>query len=275
MPALDLLYGIYTNRVTPGAASPQDIRDASSYIGWVVTIVGVGEFLLAWLFLACFTTASHDLTQRLRHTYVASVLAQDASHFDLHGAGEIANRASKDIAVIRAGFGEKLAYASWSGATLVVSAIIGFIKAPRIAGVLFALLPLTMIIFSVLGKATEIVGAPALRIEGRSSTFLEQVLGSVRVVQSFGMESQLLKRFDKAMLKPLEKLGMRKSAIRASKPAPSTLCSTAPTRSPSGGDPSTSPRAGCSSATSSPPSGTTSTHSSPSPTSYPTHRRHL
>ncbi len=214
MPALDLLYGIYTNRVTPGAASPQDIRDASSYIGWVVTIVGVGEFLLAWLFLACFTTASHDLTQRLRHTYVASVLAQDASHFDLHGAGEIANRASKDIAVIRAGFGEKLAYASWSGATLVVSAIIGFIKAPRIAGVLFALLPLTMIIFSVLGKATEIVGAPALRIEGRSSTFLEQVLGSVRVVQSFGMESQLLKRFDKAMLKPLEKLGMRKSAIR-------------------------------------------------------------
>ncbi|KAI3482301.1 hypothetical protein L1887_55062 [Cichorium endivia] len=76
MPALDLLYGIYTNRVTPGAASPQDIRDASSYIGWVVTIVGVGEFLLAWLFLACFTTASHDLTQRLRHTYVASVLAR-------------------------------------------------------------------------------------------------------------------------------------------------------------------------------------------------------
>lgn len=214
MPALDLLYGIYTNRVTPGAASPQNIRDTSSYIGWVVTIVGFGEFLLAWLFLSCFSTASHDLTQRMRHTYIASVLAQDASHFDLHGAGEIANRASKDISVIRAGFGEKLAYFSWSGSTLLVSVIIGFTKAPRIAGVLFALLPLTMIIFSVLGKATEVVGAPALRIEARSSTFLEQVLGSVRVVQSFGMESQLLKRFDMVMLKPLEKLGMRKSAIR-------------------------------------------------------------
>lgn len=214
MPALDLLYGIYTNRVTPGSASPQSIRDASSYIGWITTIVGFSEFLLAWLFLSCFSTASHDLTQRMRHSYIASVLAQDASHFDLHGAGEIANRASKDISVIRAGFGEKLAYFCWSGATLLVSAIIGFTKAPRIAGVLFALLPLTMIIFSVLGKATEIVGAPALRIEGRSSTFLEQVLGSVRVVQSFGMESQLLKRFDKVMLKPLEKLGMRKSAIR-------------------------------------------------------------
>ncbi len=214
MPSLDLLYGIYTNRVTPGSASPQDIRDASSYIGWVVTIVGFGEFFLAWIFLSCFSTASHELTQRLRHTYVASVLAQDASHFDLHGAGEIANRASKDISVIRAGFGEKLAYFSWSGATIIASAVIGFIKAPRIAGVLFALLPLTMIIFTVLGKATEIVGAPALRIEARSSTFLEQVLGSVRVVQSFGMESQLLKRFDKVMLKPLEKLGMRKSAIR-------------------------------------------------------------
>ena len=214
MPALDLLYGIYTNRVTPGSASPQAVRDASSYVGWVITIVGFGEFLLAWLFLSCFSTASYDLTQRLRHSYVASVLAQDASHFDLHGAGEIANRASKDVSVIRAGFGEKLAYASWSAATLVVSAIIGFTKAPRIAGVLFALLPLTMIIFTVLGKATEVIGIPALRIESRSSTFLEQVLGSVRVVQSFGMENQLLKRFDKVMLKPLEKLGMRKSAIR-------------------------------------------------------------
>ena len=214
MPSLDLLYGIYTNRVTPSSASPQQIRDASSYVGWVITIVGFCEFLLAWLFLACFSTASHDLTQRLRHSYIASVLAQDASHFDLHGAGEIANRASKDIAVIRAGFGEKLAYFCWSGATLIVSAIIGFVKAPRIAGVLFALLPLTMIIFSILGKATELVGAPALRIEARTSTFLEQVLGSVRVVQSFGMEVQLLKRFDTVMLKPLEKLGMRKSAIR-------------------------------------------------------------
>ncbi|KAJ1020783.1 hypothetical protein NDA16_004173 [Ustilago loliicola] len=214
MPALDLLYGYYTNRVTPGSASPGTIRSASSYVGWVVTIVGFCQFLLAWLFLSCFSTASHSLTQRLRHTYVASVLAQDASHFDLHGAGEIANRASKDISVIRAGFGEKVAYATWSGATILVSAIIGFVKAPRIAGVLFALLPLTMIIFTVLGKATEIVGAPALRIEGRSSTFLEQVLGSVRVVHSFGMERQLLKRFDQVMLKPLEKLGMRKSAIR-------------------------------------------------------------
>nr|CDI57199.1 related to multidrug resistance protein 1 [Melanopsichium pennsylvanicum 4] len=214
MPALDLLYGIYTNRITSTGSSPQYIRDTSSYIGWIMTIVGLCEFLLAWLFLACFSSASYDLTQRLRHSYIASVLAQDISHFDLHGAGEIANRASKDISVIRAGFGEKLAYFCWSGATLLVSAIIGFVKAPRIAGVLFALLPLTMIIFSVLGKATERVGAPALRIEGRSSTFLEQVLGSVRVVQSFGMEEQLLKRFDQAMLKPLEKLGMRKSAIR-------------------------------------------------------------
>ncbi|KAJ9475209.1 putative Alpha-factor-transporting ATPase (putative) [Pseudozyma hubeiensis] len=201
-------------RVTPASASPQTIRDASSYIGWICTIVGFSEFFLAWLFLSCFSTASHDLTQRLRHTYVASVLAQDASHFDLHGAGEIANRASKDISVIRAGFGEKLGYFCWSGATLLVAVIIGFIKSPRVAGVLFALLPLTVIIFAILGKATEAVGAPALRLEARASTFLEQVLGSVRVVQSFGMDAQLQRHFDKLMLKPLEKLGMRKSAIR-------------------------------------------------------------
>ncbi|SJX62150.1 related to multidrug resistance protein 1 [Sporisorium reilianum f. sp. reilianum] len=214
MPGFDLLYGHWSNKVTPASASPQSIRSSSSYVAWITTILGLCQLLLSWLFLSSFSTASHDLTQRLRHSYIASVLAQDASHFDLHGAGEIANRASKDISVIRAGFGEKVAYLTWSFSTLFVAVIVGFVKAPRIAGVLFALLPLTSIIFAVLGKATEVVGAPALRIEGQSSTFFEQILGSVRVVQSFGMEARLLERLDKAMLKPLEKLGMRKSAIR-------------------------------------------------------------
>lgn len=214
MPGFDLLYGHWSNKITPAFVSPQSIRDSSSYVAWITTILGLSQLLLSWLFLSSFSTASHDLTQRLRRSYIASVLAQDASHFDLHGAGEIANRASKDISVIRAGFGEKVAYLTWSFSTLFVAVIVGFVKAPRIAGVLFALLPLTSIIFAVLGKATEVVGAPALRIEGQSSTFLEQILGSVRVVQSFGMESRLLERLDKAMLKPLEKLGMRKSAIR-------------------------------------------------------------
>ena len=214
MPGFDIIYGQWTNKITPSAASPQAIRNSSYYFAWITTVVAACQLLLSWLFLSCFSTASHNLTQRLRHTYIASVLAQDASHFDLHGAGEIANRASKDISLIRAGFGEKVAYVTWSFATLLVAVIVGFVKAPRIAGVLFCLLPLTSIIFYVLGKATEAVGAPALRIEGQSSTYLEQILGSVRVVQSFGMESRLLERFDRAMLKPLEKLGMRKSAIR-------------------------------------------------------------
>ncbi|TKY86344.1 hypothetical protein EX895_004493 [Sporisorium graminicola] len=214
MPGFDLLYGHWSNKITPASASPQSIRSSSNYVAWITTILGLSQLLLLWLFLSSFSTASHDLTQRLRHSYVASVLAQDASHFDLHGAGEIANRASKDISVIRAGFGEKAAYLTWSVSTLLVAVIVGFVKAPRVAGVLFALLPLITIIFAVLAKATEIVGAPALRIEGQSSTFLEQILGSVRVVQSFGMESRLIERLDKAMLKPLEKLGMRKSAIR-------------------------------------------------------------
>ncbi|PWN46891.1 P-loop containing nucleoside triphosphate hydrolase protein [Violaceomyces palustris] len=214
MPSLDLLYGLWTNGITPQDASPDQITGRSDLVAWIMALVGLGMFLFCWLFLACFSTASHDLTQRLRHAYVSATLAQDASHFDLHGAGEIAARAGKDISTIRVGFGEKLGYAVWSTAVLVCSVIIGFVKSARIAGVLFALLPFTMILFSLMAYATERVGVPALRIEGRASTFLEQILSSVRVVQSFGMEASLMRRFDSAMLKPLEKLGMRKAAIR-------------------------------------------------------------
>lgn len=175
-----------------------------------MTIVGFADLILCWLFLTLFTTASHRLSQSLRHAYISSTLAQDAEHFDQHGAGEIATKAGKDVNTVRVGLGEKSGYLFWSLSTLIASIVTGFVKAPKVAGFLFVLIPLTVATFAVLGWAGGKAGAPALKLEGRASSYVEQILSSVRVVQSFGMEKNLVQRYDQAMLGPLQKFGMRK-----------------------------------------------------------------
>lgn len=102
----------------------------------------------------------------------------------------------------------------WSLSTLIASVVTGFIKAPKVAGVLFSLIPFTVICFALLGYAGAKVGAPALKLEGLAASYVEQILSSVRVVQSFGMEKNLMKRYDEAMLDKLEVYGLRRATIR-------------------------------------------------------------
>lgn len=135
-PALDMLYGYWTTGVTDPNASAGQVTGRGSQVGWIMTVVGFCILFLTWAFLACckyrfplirasliilrpVSTASHHLTEHLRHTYVASVMVQDAAFFEKVGPGEISTRASKDITAIRTAFGEKLGYLIWSLSTII------------------------------------------------------------------------------------------------------------------------------------------------------------
>ncbi|UZJ53081.1 hypothetical protein CBS101457_002401 [Exobasidium rhododendri] len=213
-PILDLVYGLYwSNRITEGAAPPA-IRHASDFAAIILIVTAALCLIMTWIFQICFVMASNDLTKRLRHSYVASVLSQDASYFDTHGAGEVATHAGKEIHVIRTGFGEKLGFSIWTTTILICSLIIGFSVAARVTGFLFTIVPIVLAVFTLLAMATEKVGAPALRLEGRASSFVEEIFGSMRIVQSFGMSNALLDKYSKDMLGKSARFGKQKAMIR-------------------------------------------------------------
>lgn len=86
------------------------------------------SFSLTWLAPSLHqrpvTTASFQLSARLRSAYLASIVCQDASYADTHGAGEIAARVGKDATTVRTAFGEKIAYLIWSASTLIAGVIV-------------------------------------------------------------------------------------------------------------------------------------------------------
>ena len=136
-PAQDLLYGYWATGVTVTDATSNQITSRGNQTGWIVAVVGFVILFLAWAFSACcelnrhltevsllslaflVSAASHALTERLRHAYVASVIVQDAAFFEKIGPGEISTRVSKDITAIRIAFGEKLGYLIWSLSTVI------------------------------------------------------------------------------------------------------------------------------------------------------------
>lgn len=90
-----------------------------------------------------------------------------------------------------------------------------FAHSPKLAGVLFSIVPLIIATFTFLGWANKVIGGPADSLEGQTSSLVEQVFASIRVVQSFNMGPSLIARLDNDLFKRLRKLGAKRSVVRA------------------------------------------------------------
>ncbi|CAE6474644.1 unnamed protein product [Rhizoctonia solani] len=211
-PVLDLVYGIWTTAIV-GGDSTSDIRRTTNVVSGVSLGIGILQFLMSTLFVCCFSIASSRMTDRLRRAYLSSVIHQDAEFFENVGPGEVGTRMIKDVASVRAAVGEKLSILIWSMSTLIVAIVMAFSRAPRLAGVVFSIIPFSFIAFTIIGQLSSKAEGRLLTIDGQASTLLEQILSSVRVVQSFAAETFLAKKYD-AYLQRLQRIAKWRSIVR-------------------------------------------------------------
>ncbi|KAG9082518.1 hypothetical protein FS749_006794, partial [Ceratobasidium sp. UAMH 11750] len=211
-PVLDLVYGYWTNDLISNNP-PSHLQRTTNIMAGVCLGIGLMQVVAASVFIACFTIASGRTTDRLRRRYLSSVLHQDAEFFDRVGPGEVGTRMIKDIGTIKAATGEKLGFMCWGFSTLLVALIMAFSRAARLAGVVFGVVPLAFILFIGVGYLSALADARLLEVEGHAGTLLEQILSSVRVVQSFAAETFLAKKYDQ-YLSRLQKLGKWRSIVR-------------------------------------------------------------
>lgn len=77
-----------------------------------------------------------------------------------------------------------------------------FVTSLKLGGVLFSTAPFLVVVFGSLGWANSYIGDRANHLEGETSSYIEQILCSVRIVQSFGMGPSLIERLERDWLKP-------------------------------------------------------------------------
>lgn len=90
-----------------------------------------------------------------------------------------------------------------------------FISLPKLAAVLFPFSVWVIVFFYFIEKTTKRQQARAEAAQGLASTFLEQCLSGVRVIQTFGMTKPLMKRWDGTLLKDVEMLRTMPALVRA------------------------------------------------------------
>lgn len=71
-----------------------------------------------------------------------------------------------------------------------------FVRSARLAGVVFSIIPFSFILFALVSGLSSKAESRLLVVEGQAGTLLEQILSSVRVVQSFAAETFLAKKYD-------------------------------------------------------------------------------
>ncbi|KAI0481356.1 putative ABC multidrug transporter [Xylariaceae sp. FL0804] len=180
----------------------------------LVMACALAQFALIYAYTVCWNLFGERLAHRLRDRYFGALLRQEVSFFDRLPAGEVSSRLNADINVIKDGTSEKVGVYVGVASMFVTSYIIAFIKGPRLAGILVALVPAY---FAMSLGGNYFVGRYATRasahVAAASSVALES-LSNVMVVHAFRANARLEARFA-AKLDAAKKDGIKKAIAAA------------------------------------------------------------
>ncbi|WWD20569.1 hypothetical protein CI109_105045 [Kwoniella shandongensis] len=180
---------------------------------WLV-VIGVGMFLTTWTYMFIWNVSGELNSKRIRENYLRAVLRQEIAYFDDLGAGEVATRIQTDCHLVQEGVSEKMALVFQYLGTFFTGFILAFVRSPRLAGALFTILPVIVIIGGGTMKAMAKFGTGALEHIAKAGTMAEEVIGSIRTVQAFGKERVLGGRFND-LIELSRKAGRRGAIVEA------------------------------------------------------------
>ncbi|KAJ5884738.1 hypothetical protein N7495_009248 [Penicillium taxi] len=176
----------------------------------LIVYLAIAQFVTIYIHLTCWTMSGARLAQRLRETYLKSLLRQEPTYFDNLPAGEVASRLNSDIQTIRSGSSEKVGIVLSSIAFFVTAYIVAFIKDWKLAAELLSLVPAYFIMSFVGSYYIEKHAGRMSDFAASAASIASEALSNIVVVQAFGANTRLEQKFSTA-LKSSETEGLKKA----------------------------------------------------------------
>ncbi|KAL9588111.1 MAG: hypothetical protein Q9203_003076 [Teloschistes exilis] len=175
----------------------------------LMVYISVGNLVAIYIHTGCWSLYGERLVGRLRRQYFQNLLHQEMAFFDTLPAGEVSTRLTTDMEIIRMGTSEKVGVFISSFAYLIGAYVVAFLKAPRLAGMLFFMIPAYLLMIIVgdryVGRFTR---RTSLHLAAAASV-VSQSLSSVALVHALGandrLESKIAKSLEKARKAALSK----------------------------------------------------------------------
>lgn len=181
----------------------------------LMVYISVAAFVLIYLYITMWGVISQRLAQRMRVTYLESLLRQPPSFFDARdGARDVSGRLHGDIAAIQAGTSEKVGILITTVSFFVTAFTISFIKEARLAGMLTSMVPAFLLMSVLGGRFFRKYTARMSEALSTASSLASEALSNISVVQAFGAAGRLEDRFAASTLEA-SRNGIRKAAVSA------------------------------------------------------------
>jgi ATP-binding cassette subfamily B (MDR/TAP) protein 1 len=216
LPILGILFGQLVDDLNSATCATDQSVNAGSYQSGVnhkvllLVVIGIAQFVLIIIHLACWTLAGTRLSHRLRDKYLEIILRQEASFFDNLPAGTISSRLNVDIQTIRSGTSEKVGICISSASFFVAAYVVAFIKEPRLAGMLISLVPAYLGMMFIGSYYIERYSGQMSSSFGIASNVASNALENMQVVHAFSANNRLEAKFS-TQLEYYRKAGVKKA----------------------------------------------------------------
>jgi len=198
MPAFSEVFGELINKL---AQKGTNVEDEVSKVAAIMVYVGLVVFLLSAIQVMTWMIASERQIARIRRQYFDALLHQDAAFYDENKPGSLSARLVGDTRVVKAGINDKVANGIMNLGMFLFGFGFGFYRSWQLTLVMLSTMPIISGVGILMTVVLTSMTKQSREGFAEAGDVSEEVLQSVRTVQSFGAEDRELARFETKLAK--------------------------------------------------------------------------
>ncbi|GJS38632.1 ABC transporter B family member 21-like protein [Tanacetum coccineum] len=200
MPLLAIVFGEVVDSLGENQNN-KDVVHLVSKASLKFVYLAVGSGVTSFLQVALWMATGERQAARIRNLYLKTILRQDVAFFDKEtNTGEVVSRMSGDTVLIQDAMGEKVGKFTQLVATFVGGFVIAFIKGWFLTLVMLLTIPPLVISGAVMSVVISKMAARGQKAYAKAANVVEQTIGSIRTVASFGREKKAVADYKNSLI---------------------------------------------------------------------------
>lgn len=195
---LDLLVPIYIGKSIDCIIGVGNVN-TPKLVENILILAGIGiiNLLFTWLYNLYANMFCYKTSETIREKFFAKIESVPIKFVDSTTHGDLLNRMINDVEIMTDGMVEAIISVSSGIFTIVGTLICMLLLNVSIAIVIAVLTPLSLIASYIIAKKANVLFTEQAKTTGDMSGYLEELIGSQRVVKAFNHESQSIESYDK------------------------------------------------------------------------------
>jgi ATP-binding cassette subfamily B protein len=192
--AATLVVPIAVRRVVDFGFSEQGRAYINAYFALLLIVVGVLAVASALRYYLVITLGERVVAD-LRSAVFRHLTSLDPAFFDQTKSGEIVSRLTADTTQVKAAFGVSVSIALRNLFLFLGATVLMIITSPKLSALVLIAIPVIVLPLVFSGRAVRRRSRAAQDRLADASAYAAEVIGAVRTMQAFGMESLTASRF--------------------------------------------------------------------------------